>query len=77
MKFTKIKGALESLRILTINDQEFAIYMATCKGNVPVIIPFEDRPKVFGSVEELTKIALKFRGVIWRRGEQYAYAAYA
>lgn len=77
MKFMKIEGCeLESLRALKINENEFAIYMQTEEGNTPVVIENETRPRIFGSMEELTKVAQDLVQVGRTKGDAYAWATF-
>lgn len=66
--------SLETVAVLAINEEEFALMMHTEKGNVAIILPEDERPRIFGTLEEATRTADTIGMVSYHPGDTYAKA---
>lgn len=72
MKF--YSTSLETVAVLAINEEEFALMMRTEEGNVAIVLPGETRPRVFRSLVEATRTADTIGMVSYHPGDTYAKA---
>lgn len=75
MKF--YNTSLESVRILEINESEFALYMAKEEGNVAIAMPGKNRPEIYSSMAEAQAKVDEIIQVVHTKGMQYAQATIA
>ena len=75
MKF--YNTSLETVRILAINESEFALYMATTKGNVAIVMPGKNHPEIYESLEEAHSKVDEIYSVSYSAGDKYAMATVA
>ena len=73
MKFYDVAG-LETVKILEINKNEYALYKATEEGNVAIVMPGKDRPEIYGSMAEAEKVASEICMVVYTTDMKYAEA---
>lgn len=74
MKF--YSTSLETVAVLAINDEEFALMMRTEEGNVAIVLPGDNRPRVFRTLEEATSMADTIGMVSYHPGDTYAKAMF-
>ena len=68
---------LDTVKILEINENEFALYMATSDGNVAIVMPGKERPEIYGSMAEAQEMVDEIIWVSHTSGETYAKATIA
>ena len=74
MKF--YNTSLETVAVLAINDEEFALMMRTEKGNVAIVLPEDNRPRIFRTFEEATSMVDTIGMVSYHPGDTYAKATF-
>ena len=74
MKF--YNTSLETVAVLAINEEEFALMMRTEKGNVAIVLPENNRPRIFRTFEEATSMADAIGMVSYHPGDTYAKATF-
>ena len=72
MKF--YNTSLETVAVLAINEEEFALMMRTEKGNVAIVLPGDNRPRIFRTLEEATGMVDEIGVVSYHPGDTYAKA---
>lgn len=72
MKF--YNTSLETVAVLAINEEEFALMMRAEKGNVAIVFPEDNRPRIFRTFEEATHMADAIAMVSYHPGDTYAKA---
>ena len=68
---------LETVRILEINETEYALYMATEEGNVAIVMPGKNHPEIYSSMAEAQSKVDEIFSVVKVKGETYAKATVA
>ena len=74
MKF--YNTSLETVAVLAINEEEFALMMRTEKGNVAIVLPEDNRPRIFRTFEEATNMVDTIGMVSYHPGDTYAKATF-
>ena len=74
MKF--YSTSLETVAVLEINDEEFALMMRIEEGNVAIVLPEDNRPRIFKTFEEATRMADAIGIVSYHPGDTYAKATF-
>ena len=74
MKF--YNTSLETVAVLAINEEEFALMMRTEKGNVAIVFPGDNRPRIFRTFEEATSVVDTIGMVSYHLGDTYAKATF-
>ena len=66
----------EAIAVLAINEEEFALMMRTEEGNVAIVLPGDNRPRMFRTLEEATSMADEIGFVSYHPGDTYAKATF-
>ena len=74
MKF--YSTSLETVAVLAINDEEFALMMRTEEGNVAIVLEGDNTPRIFKSLDEARTQVDKIGAVFYHPGDTYAKAMF-
>lgn len=69
--------SLESVRVLEIDHNQFALYMATEEGNVAIVMSGKTNPEIYSSMAEAQSKVDEIIQVVRIKGETYAKATIA